>query len=314
MYMIILDILNNFKDVSMDFQLDKGQFWIILNQQELSEIINIIILDNEVIEDCKNNEICPKISFFKDYIFLIAGALMSKENIVSSEELDLILSKDYIITVLNECNTIIPELIKDIIDSKNCHMLKEKPRPYMVFYYIMDRIIINNYSVISSIEAAADRIEINILKNPEHRQLEKLINIRRQVFKIKKCLNPLRHIGDSLLGNDNLVIEKEGMEHFIHLNNRISKLILSLDNLVQDLALVREAFESEIANKTNELMKVFTMIATVFLPLDLITGLLSMNVKHVPLVELEYGYYYILAIMAGISIMLWIVFKAKKWL
>lgn len=314
MYMIIIDILNNFKDVTLEFQLGSSQFWIILSQQELSRICKIIKLDTEVIEDCKNNDICPKISFFKDYIFLIAGVLNYKEGNVSREELDLILSKDYIITVSNENNSLIPELIKDMIESKNCHMLKENPKPYMVFYYILDRIIINNYSVISSIEAAADRIEINILKNPEHRQLEKLINIRRQVFKIKKCLNPLRYIGDSLLGNDNMVIEKEGMEHFIHLNNRISKLMLSLDNLVQDLALVREAFESEIANKTNELMKVFTMIATVFLPLDLITGLLSMNVKHVPLVELEYGYYYILAIMAAIAIMLWIVFKAKKWL
>lgn len=312
--MMILDITNNFMDAKDLWQSGEGQYWLLINQQELNLIKDKIFLDPEVLDECKNNYKIPKISFFKDYLFLIASMLTYKEEKVSIEELDVILSKNYIITVIKENTSIIYEFLRDIVESKNCHILMDKPKAYMVLYYILDRIIVKNYSVISVMEASADRIEINILKNPENRQIDKLINIRRQVFKIKKCLNPLMYIGDSLLGNDNSIIEKENMSYFINLNNKINKLMISLENLVQDLALVREAFESEIANKTNELMKVFTIIATIFLPLDLITGLLSMNVKHVPLVELEFGYYYILAFMATIAGLLCIVFKTKKWL
>ncbi len=312
--MKVYDISCNLKDVTDSYELGKSQYWMVLKSNELSSLDGKVLLEREVSEDCANSNTAPKISFFQGYLFLIANMLTLSEDTVFIQELDVILSKDYIITVSKNNTNIISDLIKDVMESKNCHILKDKPKAYIILYYILDRIIVKNYSVISEIEAAADKIEINILRNPEHRQINKLINIRRQVFKIKKCLNPLRYIGDSIVGNDNAIIDKDGLYYFININSKIGKLMAALENLVQDLALVREAFESEIANKTNELMKVFTIIATVFLPLDLITGLLSMNARHVPLVELEYGYYYILSIMAAIALVLCIVFKVKKWL
>lgn len=310
----VYDLLNNFKEVPNSFEFGKSHYWIILNSDEMNFIEHRILLDKEIFIECKNTNISPKISFFNGYLFLIVSALSYNNDTVFLNELDIILSKDYIITVFNENISVIDELINDINYSKNCFILKDKPKAYIVLYYILDRIIVCNYNVISSIEAAADKIEINILKNPDHRQIGKLINIRRQVFKIKKCLNPLRYIGDSLMSNENSIIEKEGLYYFVNLNNKINKLMMALESLVQDLALVREAFESEIANKTNELMKVFTIIATIFLPLDLIAGLLSMNVKCTPFVELEYGYYYILGFMLTVVILLCIIFKIKKWL
>lgn len=273
-----------------------------------------LLLESEILIQCCSHNNSPQISFFDGYLFLVTNIINYYKGTVNISELDIILSKDYIITIFEEDADLINNLLKDFNDSKNCFILKNEPKPCIVMYYILDRIILNNYNVLASIETDADKIEINILKNPEHKQLENLINIRRQVFKIKKCLNPLRHIGDSLIGNENSIIEKENIIYFINLNNKIHKLLITLESLLQDLALVREAFESEIANKTNELMKVFTIIATIFLPLDLITGLLSMNVKHVPFVELEYGYYYILGAMFSLVMLLCYVFKIKKWL
>ena len=182
-----------------------------------------------------------------------------------------------------------------------------------MLYYILDRIIIRNYDVISSLEAQADNIEISILKSPRREQIKDLIHLRRQVYKVRKYLNPLRYIGDSLVGNDNSIIDEGCIERFISLNNKIDKLMLVLESLVQDLALVREAYESEISNKTNDLMKVFTIIATIFLPLNLITSMYGMNVKHIPLTNHDYGYYYILGIMAFVCMYLVLFFKRKKW-
>lgn len=312
--MKVYDITNNFKENTSSFEFGKSNYWIILTPRELNSLQYRLLLEDEILTDCCNNDNSPKISFFDGYLFLITNLISYYKGTVSINELDVILSKDYIITVIKEDMELVSDLLNDISDSKNCFILKNNPKASMVMYYILDRIILNNYNVLASIEADADKIEINILKNLEHKQLGNLINIRRQVFKIKKCLNPLRHIGDSLIENENFIIEKDNIIHFMHLNNKIHKLLMTLESLLQDLALVREAFESEIANKTNELMKVFTIIATVFLPLDLITGLLSMNVKHVPFVDLEYGYYYILATMFTLVMLLCYVFKIKKWL
>jgi Mg2+ and Co2+ transporters len=237
-----------------------------------------------------------------------------QNDIVTSRDLNVFLSKKYIITVYRDSMGILNDLIDDIRDSKNCYVLKDKPAVDMLLYYILDRIIIRNYDVISKLEASADKIEINILKDAEKEQLYHLITLRRQVYKVRKYLNPLRYIGDSLSLNDNLIIETENIAYFIGLNKKIEKLMLSLESLVQDLALVREAFESETANKTNELMKVFTVITSVFLPLNLITSMYGMNLKGIPFIDLENGCHYVVIFMICIAVFLIFVFKKNKWI
>lgn len=312
--MRVFDILNNFKEVDNNVDLTKSNYWILVAVEELENIKDLLLLDEEIIYECIDLQQLPKISFFDGYVFIVFNILEYKEKEVISKELNIILSEDYIVTVCKEDLSIIEELIEDIKDSKNCFILKEKPMPCILLYYILDRIIVRNYDVISSLEAQADKIEISILKNPKQGQIDELIHLRRQVYKIRKFLNPLRYIGDSLVSNDNSIIKQDSLKIFKNLNNKLDKLMMALESLIQNLALVREAFESEIANKTNDLMKVFTIIATIFLPLNLITSMYGMNVKHIPLVEIDYGYYYIVLIMILVSIFMIYLFKKKKWL
>lgn len=310
----VFDILNNFKEVDKNVDLTKSNYWILVAVEELENIKDLLLLDEEIIYECIDLQQLPKISFFDGYVFIVFNILEYKDKEVISKELNIILSEDYIITVCKEDLSIIEELIEDIKDSKNCFILKEKPIPCILLYYILDRIIVRNYDVISSLEAQADKIEISILKNPKQVQIDELIHLRRQVYKIRKFLNPLRYIGDSLISNDNSIIKQDSLKFFKNLNNKLDKLMMALESLIQNLALVREAFESEIANKTNDLMKVFTIIATIFLPLNLITSMYGMNVKHIPLVGIDYGYYYIVLIMILVSIFMIFLFKKKKWL
>jgi len=311
--MVVYDILNNFKDITENWNMEESFLWILLDVSEIDKLKNVLAISEENWQECLVNQ-QSKISFFDGYTFLVLNILEYNEGMVQSKDLCFFLSKEYIITIYKEDSNVIAELIKDIEDSKNCFILREKPQPSVLFYYLLDRIIIKNYDVISVLEAQADKIEINILKMPRHEQVDELIHLRRQVYKIRKYLSPLRYIGDSLLSNDNKVIEDVNIKFFYSVNNKIDKLMQALESLVQDLALVREAFESEIANKTNELMKVFTLIATVFLPLNLISGMYGMNVKHIPFEGIDYGYYYVLGIMITVALFLIYYFKKKGWL
>ncbi|AKA68607.1 magnesium transporter CorA family protein [Clostridium scatologenes] len=312
--MKVFDITNNFKEIKETLQLGMNHYWILTKADELRKLRNFILLDEESIEECNKFAQPSKISFFDGYIFMNLNVLNYCNEIINSKELNIFLSKDYIITVFKEDIDIIEEFIEDIKDSKNCFVIKEKPKVCILLYYILDRIIVKNYDIIAALEAQVDEIEISILKEPKHEQIDNLINLRRQVYKIRKYLNPLRYIGDSLVSNDNMVLEKENIIYFINLNRKIDKLMMALESLVQDLALVREAFESEIANKTNELMKVFTIIATIFLPLNLITSMHGMNMKGIPFEKMENGYHCMAGIMLIIALILVGIFKKKKWL
>lgn len=312
--MIVFDILNDFKQINENLEIGKSHYWILLKADELDKIKDLLTLDEESLQECVNLDQFPKLGFFSGYMFIVFNILDYKDSEVVSKELNIFLGENYIATVYKEELEIIQDLISDIYENKNTFILKDKPSPSIVLYYILDRIILRNYDVISSLEAHADKIEILILKSAKHEQIDKLIHLRRQVYKIRKYLNPLRYIGDSLVSNENSIIEKENIGFFKNLSNKISKLMLSLESLVQDLALVREAYESEISNKTNELMKVFTLIASIFLPLNLISSMYGMNLKNIPLVDHKHGYYIITILMIIISISLLYIFKKKKWL
>jgi magnesium transporter len=312
--MIVYDISNNFKDAGTDWSIGRNYYWILCDSEEIHQLGNKIILDEECVEECKNLKQSAKISFFDSYLFIVFNILEYNCEEIISKELNIFLGKDYIITIFKENSRIIEELVKDIRDAKNCLILKEIPRPCILLYYILDRIIVRNYNIISDLEAEADKIEISILKGPEKTQVRELLNLRRQVYKIRKFLNPLRYIGDSLIINDNSIIEKDNLRFFENLNVKIGKLMQAQENLVQDLALVREAFESETANKTNELIKVFTLVAAIFLPLELITGLFGMSFEFIPLRRYVYGYSIVIGLMCMITILLLFLFRKKKWL
>ncbi len=312
--MKVFDVLDNFNEIQNEDKFEKSKYWIWCYVDELDSIGNVFSIRKENIDDCKDFDKATKIEFLQEYIFIVFNILDYYDEGVHSRELYIFLGKDYIITSFKEDLDLIKDLFNDLNGYKNCCMLKQSPHPSVLLYYILDRIIVKNYQVISELEAEADKIEIRVLKNPKHEQLNDLICLRRQVYKIRKYLNPLRYIGDSLISNDNLIIDNEFMNQFQSLNNKIDKLMMALESLVEDLALVREAFESEIANKTNELMKIFTIIATISLPLNLITSMYGMNVKHIPFVNSDYGYYYVVIIMLLITISLIWLFVRKKWL
>lgn len=312
--MVVFDILNSFRLVQGEFELGKSPYWILMKADELHKIKEILALDEESLQECVTLDQFPKLSFFSGYTFIVFNILQYNNEELVSKELNIFLSKDYIITVYKEELEIIQDLIEDIKECKNTFFLKEKPSASMVLYYILDRIIVRNYDVISSLDAHADKIEISMLRSARQEQIEQLIHLRRQVYKIRRYLNPLRYIGDSLISNENNIIERENIGYFKNTSNKIEKLMLSLESLVQDLALARETFESEISNKTNELMKIFTLIASIFLPMNLITSMYGMNFTNIPFVDLKYGYYIVSGIMLVISAALLWIFKKKKWL
>ena len=103
-------------------------------------------------------------------------------------------------------------------------MFKENSKPSIILYYILDRIISKNHKIISSLEAKADKIEIDLLKNPTEEHGRDLITLRRQVYKIRRYLSPLRYIGDSLLLSEN-IIESSNLIYFENINNKVEKLM-----------------------------------------------------------------------------------------
>jgi magnesium transporter len=297
----------------VDFSL-KGYYWFSLKPEEV-ELLNSRLFDfnYSTIDECKSKSQIAKLDFFDEYTFMVFNSLKYESGVVSSDEFNVFLGKKYIITVSRDYPKILIELGKEV-ENYSCSVFFSKDlTPSKILYFILDRLVLHNFEIINKLEFVADSLEIHIMKKPNKQFLQALLHLRHQVHTLRRCVAPLRYIGDNLMSNENGIIEKEYLKILQRINNKIDKLIFSMESLIQYIVLVREAFEVEVSNKTNELMKLFTIIAMFFSPLTLITGIYGMNFR-IPEYGWKYGYLYSLGLMLIVIIGLFIYFKRKKWL
>lgn len=308
--LVVYNILNDFKEEE-SYNFDSGLHWFILKENEINDLP--FSIDCECIRESGFNEF-SQINFYNEYTFLALSIMeFDGVNLVFSY-VNIFLGKNYLITIYNGDSDVLINLISDLRENKNCFVVKNDPSISTFLYTILDRIILKNYSVINSLSSKGDKIEISILKDDSHKNFEELIRLRSQVYRVKKFLNPIRYIGDSLILNENKVLHPKDILLFEKINDKFQKLLYSVENLTQQLSLVTEAYESEIANKTNKLMKVFTLVASIFLPLDLLTSFFGMSFEIMPLKHSCYSVYIITGVMLGIVFILVLLFKKKDWL
>lgn len=314
--MKFIEIDDEIKKIHIDdIKLDsKLMYWITANPEELRENNRLFNFHSIIIKECIEGRQNTKLEFYDNYDFMVLNIPEFKDGAIYSSELDIFLGSNYIVTVTRDDIMMLNELENELINYKQNVIFSSDRSIVKILYYILDKIIFNDYEIISFLENSADNIEIKVLKNPDKKYLNELIYLRRQVHRVRNFINPLRYVGDNLLCNDNNIIDFNYYRYFEQIGFRFEKLIYSMDSLIQYLVLVREAFEAEIANKTNELMKVFTIVAAIFLPLTLITDIFGMNFDHMNILKYRWGFELTIIFMVITAICLFIMFKRKKWL
>lgn len=314
--MKIYSIDHEIKEIDIyEIELNENLFyWFDLNPEELEKLNKSKFnFHDSSIEECKSISQMAKVDFNDDYTFLVLNSLRYENGIVIPDEFNVFLGRKYIVTVEKKSVKIIEELKKEILNYNTSIFFSKDRSPSKLLYYILDRLILNDYEIINKLENVSDALEIQIVKNANKQFLTALLHLRHQVHTLRRCIAPLRYIGDNLLSNENDVIDNEYIRGFHRINSKIDKLMFALDSLIQYIVLVREAFEVETSNKTNELMKLFTIITMFFAPLTLVTGIYGMNFG-IPEYGWKYGYPYVLLLMFSICVLLFIYFKRKKWL
>jgi magnesium transporter len=130
---------------------------------------------------------------------------------------------------------------------------------------------------------------------------------------LRKSLWPLREAVSSLQRSDSFLINKSTVVYFKDVYDHTIAIIDTVETFRDMLSGMLDIYLTTISNRLNEVMKVLTIIATIFMPLSFIAGVYGMNFKYMPELELSWGYFGILGIMLIISLLMLIYFKKKKW-
>ena len=181
-----------------------------------------------------------------------------------------------------------------------------------MLYIFFDRLTSEDTYYIENIEQEIAELEEGLITSKKDNYLTKIIILRKKLLKIKRYYERFLNIAESIEENDNELIDKKTIKYFRMFTNRINRLYQGVNNLRDYVTQVREAYQAQVDINQNQLMKVFTVVTTIFLPLTLIVGWYGMNFK-MPEYSTNYGYPVVISICIIIIVICVVWFKKNKW-
>lgn len=270
-------------------------------------------IDSLILEDILNNNQRPKLEVRDDYIFLTLKMISnSNENYFHEyEQVSFILFQNILITFQENSFDVFDNIRTRI--EKKVGRLRNKKVGYLI-YALIDRIIDNYFLIIENLENSLDNIEDKVISNPNKHDFNKILEIKKEILKFKKSVAPLKEVLSKLkdpdikeyLGEDIDTYLFDLQDHII-ITNEAAETIFSRGNELIQL------YHSTISTGMNEIMKVLTMISSIFIPLSFLVGLYGMNFEYIPELSFKYGYFILLGFMSIIIIFIGYFFKNKKW-
>ena len=264
------------------------------------------------IEDCIADIHHPKIDDYHDYLFVIlhAIALGQGKTTFTTHEIDFFLGKNYLVTFhkkkVKSINAVREEL------SRTCTSIAGGSD--FLFHSILDRLVENYSPVIDLLENRINKTENQIFENLRENTINQIFSLKRDAMRLKRISTVQRDIVNRLSRDQFLVISKDARIYFRDTYDalfRINDITNSHRDLISGLL---DVYFSSVSKRMNEVIKVLTIIATIMMPLTLITGIYGMNFRYMPEIGWKGSYFIVLGIMLFISsLMIWF-FKKKKWL
>ncbi len=266
-----------------------------------------------VLEDIANTEQRPKMEDFDDYIFLILKMLYFEEdeNAVKAEQVGLILGSNFVISFEEGGGDVFNPVRERIRNGKG---RIRKLGPDYLAYALMDVIVDSYFLILERIGDRIEDLEEDLLDESRPETMQAIHSLKGEMLLFRKSVWPLREVISSMeRGESVLIRESTGIylrdvyDHTIHVIDTIETFRDLLSGLL-------DLYISSVSNKMNEVMKVLTIIATIFIPLTFIAGVYGMNFRYMPELEWRFGYHIILLVMLITGAGMVIYVRKRRWL
>lgn len=278
--------------------------------EELGRLFNLHPL---VMEDILNTDQRPKAEDYGEYIYVVLRMLCfdPKKNEVVADQVSIIIGKNFIISFQEGELDVFEPLRRGIREGKG--RIRKMGSDYLA-YALVDAIVDNFFSIFEKFGDEIDLVEDELIGSPSRATLERIYRLKRDMLFLRKSVWPLRELIASLeRGESDLVTDPVRM-YLRDVHDHAVYLVDTIETFRDMLSGMLDIYLSSMSNRMNEVMKVLTIIATIFMPLTFIAGVYGMNFRYMPELEWRLGYPMVLGAMALVSIGMLIFFRRKKWI
>ncbi len=291
--------------------------WININGVHQEDIIEKIGKHFDIhpllLEDIMNTEQRPKVEDFESYLFIVLKMLYcnNEDDEIKSEQVSLIVAPTFVIS-FQEIEGDVFNTIRERIRSGKGRVRK-MGADYLA-YALMDAIVDNYFVVLEKFGEKIEDIEEELLVNPTRDILKSIHILKRKMLFLRKSVWPLREVIAGLEKGESPLVKKSTIIFLRDVYDHTIQVMDTTETFREMLSEMIDAYLSSISNKTNEIVKVLTIIATIFIPLTFIASLYGMNFQYMPGLDWSLSFNIISLAMLSMAIVMLIYFRIKKWI
>lgn len=279
----------------------------------LTEIGRRFNLHPLVLEDILNTDQRPKLDDYGDYLYLVTRFfdIDPETGSVASEQVSLILGRDFVLS-FQERPTGRFDPVRDRL-RQDRGQIRRMGADYLC-YSLLDAIIDRYFAVLEHLGERTEELEEIMLATPKPAALSQLHHLKRETITLRRSLWPLREVINSLTRADDRFFRAETRPYLRDIYDHTVHALESLEATRDLIAGMLDIYLSSVSNRVNQEVRVLTVIAIIFMPSTLISGIFGMNFKSMPLLEQPLGFYAAIGMMLSVALSLGLVFWRRRWL
>jgi len=265
-----------------------------------------------ILEDILHTEQRPKYEDFDKYIFIVLQMLSFNEELgaVESEQVSLILGANFVISFQERMGDVF-EPIRDRI--RNAKGRIRKMGPDYLAYALIDAIVDSYFAILEKIGEKIELMEEELVSNPTEKTLQQIHNMKREMISLRRSVWPLREVISGVQRSESSVIKELTEIYLRDVYDHTIQIIDTIESFRDMVSGMLDIYLSSISNKMNAVMKVLTIIATIFIPLTFVAGIYGMNFKYMPELDWRWGYGAVWLVMIVVAGIMMVYFRRKKW-
>lgn len=279
----------------------------------IAEIGQVFGIHPLTLEDIMNTGHRPKCEDFDSYLFITLKMLTFNNNqcVIESEQVSLILTKNCVITFQERPGDVF-DTIRDRIRMGKGRVTKMKT-DYLA-YALIDAIVDNYFIILETIGDRIEKLEGDLLTKADYSTMKMVHHFKQELLFMRKAVWPLRDLINGTQRKEAELITDETVMYYRDIHDHSIQVIDTMEVYRDMISGIQDVYLSSTGNRLNEIMKVLTLFAAIFIPLTFIAGIYGMNFENMPELSWKWGYFGVLGVMASLTVIMVLFFKKNKWL
>jgi len=265
------------------------------------------------LEDILNTDQRPKMDDYEDYIFVVLKMFfyIEEHHELMAEQVSLIFRPGLVICFQEKEGDVF-DLIRQRMRNTKSRIIRHGS-DYLA-YALIDAIVDHYFVILERVGERIEHLQDQLIAEPNNRTLQGIHKLKREMIFLRRSAWPLREIINKMEREESSLIQESTVIYLRDVYDHVMQVIDTVETFREMVSGMIDLYLTSMSNKMNEVMKVLTIIATLFIPLTFIAGVYGMNFRYMPELEWRWAYYTVLVAMALIGAAMIVYFRRKKWI